>query len=240
MRKIIFLLIITGLNANMSAQFQDQRITEYDLQSFSTGEPTLLTNMDALYEGVKGTPYFIEDFKTGDIYFLDGTEIVQINIRYNIYKDELEFENSTSGMIFVIDRKRIKAFVLNESGDSLYFEYFNLKPDKPGEKSLVQVLNKGETRLLLKHKKLFIQADYKGAYSSGEKYDEFQNDKDYYLVKDNETIQRIRLNKKSVLKALGDNQSVLKEFSLTKKIDFSNPGDIVRLLVFYDHQRKDL
>lgn len=241
MRKIIFLLVITGLNANMSAQVQDQRITEHDLQSFSSGQPTLLTNMDALYEGVKGTPYFIEDFETGDIYFLDGTEIAQINIRYNIYKDELEFRNSTSGMIFVIDRKRIKAFVLNESGDSAYFEYFNLKPDKPGEKSLVQVLNKGETRLLLKHKKQFIQADYKGAYSSGEKYDEFQDDKDYYLVKDdNETVQRIRLNKKSVLKALGDNQSVLKEFSLMKKIDFSNPGDIVKLLEFYDRQKKDL
>lgn len=236
MRKIIFLLIINGFIANISAQNLDQRITEWDLQTFSVGKTNLLTNMDALYEGVKGTPYFIEDWKTGDISFLDGTEIIQINIRYNIYEDELEFKNSTSGQIFVIDRKRINGFRLNEPGDSLYFEYFNLKPDKPGEKSFVQVLYRGETRLLLKHKKQFIRADYQGAYANGNKYDEYKDDKDYFLVTDKETIQRIKLNKKSVLKALGDNQSALKEFSLKNKIDFSNPGDIVKLLVFYDRQ----
>lgn len=236
MRKIVVLLINISFYATITAQIPDQRITEYDLQSFTVGEPTLLTNMDALYEGVKGTPYLNEDFRTGDIYFTDGTGIVQINIRYNIYKDELEFKNSTSGIIFVIDRNKINGFRLNEPGDSLYFEYFDLKPDKRGEKSLVQILYKGKTVLLLKHKKLFIQADYKGAYASGEKYDEFQDDKDYYIVIDNEPIQKIRLNKKSVLKALGDNQSALKEFVSANKIDFNNTTEVAKLLKFYDSQ----
>ncbi len=237
MKKTVLLLISFGFYIIISAQVSDQNITEIDLQSLALGEPTLLRNIDALYEGVKGTPYFNEDFKTGDIYFPDGSKINQIAIRYNIYRDELEFKNSTSGKIFIIDKKRINGFKINDSGEDLHFEYFILKPDKPEEKVLIQVLYKGKTMLVLKHKKMFIKADYKGAYASGEKYDEFQDDKDYYLITDNDIVQKIRLNKRSVLKALDNNQSGLKEFSLNAKIDFSDPADVIKLLVFYDSQQ---
>lgn len=237
MRITVFLLILIGFDVHIYAQNPDQVITEYQLQSFLEGKLLFATNIESLYEGVKGTPYFNEEWKTGDVYFLDGTKIIQINIRYNIYQGELEFKNSTSGQIFVINRNMIDGFKINEQKDSLHFTYISLKPYKQGDKSIVQVLYEGKTRLLLKHKKAFKKADYQGAYAIGEKYDEYKDDKDYYLVTDSETIQKIRLNKKSVLKALGDNQSVLKEFASMNQIDFKNPGDILKLLVFYDSQK---
>jgi hypothetical protein len=234
MRIIIFLFIPIGFIVNMPAQDPVQRITEKELQSFSEGRPIVTTNMNALFEGVKGTPYFNEEWKTGDIYFTDGTEINQINIRYNIYKDELEFKNSTSGQAFKIDRARINGFRMNGPGNNLQFERFELDPGKSGEKSFIQVLYKGETMLLLKYKKQFIQADYKGAYSSGNKYDEYLDDKEYYLVKDNDTVRKIKLNRKSVLKALEDHQPALEEYASINKIDFTDPEDIIKLLSFYD------
>ncbi len=239
MKKAIILFIFMGFNMNMPAQDPVQRITENDLQSFSEGRPIATTNIDALYEGVKGSPYFTEEWSTGNIYFVDGTEIIQIDIRFNIYKDELEFKNSTSGQIFVIDKNRIKGFRLHEPVDSLYFEYLTLKPDKPGERSFIQVLYNGETRLLLKHKKQFIQADYKGAYASGNKYDEYRDDKDYYLAKDNLTVQKIRLNKKALLHALEDKQSMIKEYAAVNQIDFSSPVDVIRLLKLCDSHQPD-
>ncbi|HJX70815.1 MAG TPA: hypothetical protein VJ346_02650 [Bacteroidales bacterium] len=237
MRKISYLLLQTAFCMSTQAQVPDQGITEQDLQSFSEGKPMFTTNMEALYEGVKWTPYLNDEWQTGDVYFPDGTEIIQINIRYNVYKDELEFKNSTSGETFIINRDKINGFRIHEPEDSLYFEYFSLKPDKPEEKSFVQILYNGGTRLLLKHKKQFIKADYQGAYSTGNKYDEYLDDKDYYLVKDDGVYRKIKLNKKSVLSALEDSQAALKEYALKHMINFARPEDIIRLLVFYDSQR---
>ena len=237
MRKISYLLLQAAFCISTQAQVPDQGITEQDLQSFSEGKPMFTTNMEALYEGVKGTPYLNDEWQTGDVYFPDGTKIVQINIRYNVYKDELEFKNSTSGETFIINRDKINGFRIHEPEDSLYFEYFSLKPDKPEEKSFVQILYNGGTRLLLKHKKQFIKADYKGAYSTGNKFDEYLDDKDFYLVKDDGVYRKIKLNKKSVLSALEDSQDALKEYSLKHQIDYTNPEDIKKLLAFYDSQK---
>jgi hypothetical protein len=237
MRKIFYPIIQIAICLNLQAQNPANRITEKDLQSFSEGKLILTTNTDALYEGVKGTPYFNEEFLTGDVYFPDGTEIIRINIRYNIYRDELEFKNSTSGQTFIIDRNRISGFRFHEHEDSILFESFNFKPDKPEEKSFVQILYNGKTSLLLKHRKLFIPANYQGAYASGNKYDEYQDDKDYYLVKNDGSIEKIKLNRKSVMSALKDSQSVLKEYALNNKIDFTNPKDIIKMILFYDSKK---
>lgn len=221
---------------NILAQIPAQTITEQDLQSFSEGRTFVKTNINALYEGVKGTPYFNDEWLTGDVYFQDTTEINKISIRYNIYTDELEFINNTSGQVFVINSDKISGFRFHEPENPLYFKYMSLKPKKPDEKSFFQILYEGKTRLLLKHKKQFIQADYKGAYASGNKYDEYKDDKIYYLVKDDEPAQRIKLTNKSVLSALEDDQPVLKEYASDNKIDCTNPEDIIRLLKFYDNQ----
>jgi hypothetical protein len=239
MRRIFYPIMQIAICLNLQAQNPANRITERDLQSFSEGKFMPATNMDALYEGVKGTPYFNEEWLTGDVYFPDGTEIIRINIRYNIYSDELEFKNSTSGQTFIIDRNRISGFRFNEPGDSILFESFNFKPDTPEEKSFVQILYNGKTRFLLKHRKQFIPANYQGAYATGNKYDEYQDDKDYYLIRDDGSIEKIKLNRKSVMSALKDSQSVLKEFALNNKIDFTNPKDIIKILLFHDNKEKN-
>src|SRR4030043_62529 len=122
--------------------------------------------------------------------------------------------------MFTTNRDKINGFRIHEPEDSLHFEYFSFKPNKPEEKSFVQILYNGETRLLLKHKKQFIKADYQGAYSTGNKYDEYLDDKDYYLVKDDGVYRKIKLNKKSVLSALEDSRAALKEYALKHMINF--------------------
>lgn len=239
MRKISYFILQVAICMSIQAQIQGQQLTERDLQDFSAGKFIITTSPDALYEGVKGTPYFNEKWQPGDIAFTDGTEIVQINIRYNIYKDELEFKNSTSGQTFIIDRNMIDGFRFPDTGDTVNFKYFSLKPDKKEEKSCVQVLYDGKTMLLLKHKKQFIKADYQGAYAAGNKYDEYLNDNDYLLVKADGSVLKMKLNKRSVLSALKNSQSELKEYALKNQIDFSDPGGVIRLLRFYDNQDLD-
>lgn len=235
MRKISYIILQVALCMSIQPQAQGQQLTERDLQDISAGKFIIAASPDALYEGVKGTPYFNEKWQPGDVAFSDGTGIIQISIRYNIYKDELEFKNSTSGQTFIIHRNIIDGFRFSDAGDTVNFKYFSLKPEKQEEKSCVQVLYDGKTMLLLKHKKQFIKADYQGAYAAGNKYDEYLNDIDYFLVKTDGPIQKIKLNKRSVLSALKNSQAELKEYALKNQIDFSDPEGIIRLLRFYDN-----
>jgi hypothetical protein len=235
MRKISYFILQVAIYIGIQTQVQGQQLTEQDLQDFSAGKFIITTSPDALYEGVKGTPYFNEKWQPGDVAFSDGTEIIQISIRYNIYKDELEFKNSTSGQTFIIDRNMVEGFRFSGAGDTVNFKYFSLKPDKKEEKSCVQVLYDSRTMLLLKHKKQFVKADYQGAYAAGNKYDEYLNDNDYFLVKTDGSIQKMKPNKRSVMSALTNSQSELKEYALKNQIDFSDPDDVIRMLRFYDN-----
>ncbi len=237
MKKISYFILQVALC--MSIQTQGQQLTERDLQDFSAGKYITTTSPDALYEGLKGTPYFNEKWQPGDVAFSDGTEIIQISIRYNVYKDELEFKNSTSGQTFIINRNIIDGFRFSDADDTVNFTYLSLNPEKHEEKSCVQVLYDGKTMLLLKHKKQFIKADYQGAYATGNKYDEYLNDHDYFLVKTDGSIQKMKLNKRSVLSALKNSQTELKEYALKNHIDFSDPEDVIQLLRFYDNQNID-
>ena len=129
----------------------------------------------------------------------------------------------------------VEGFRFSGAGDTVNFKYFSLKPDKKEEKSCVQVLYDGRTMLLLKHKKQFVKADYQGAYAAGNKYDEYLNDNDYFLVKTDGSIQKMKPNKRSVMSALTNSQSELKEYALKNQIDFSDPDDVIRMLRFYDN-----
>lgn len=234
MKKFIFWIFPVFLYINTTAQVPVQKLTENDLQKLSRGSVITVPDVNSLYEGVKGTPYLTDKWEKGEIIFKNGTEIGNVKIRYNIYKDELEFMNSTSGKFFIIDRQQVEGFKLSIQDKILSFRNFNPKPEKNDEISFFMILYDGRVTLLLKYKKEFKPADYQGAYASGNRYDEYIDDHDYYFVNDTGNIEKIRLGKKSILSVLNNKEGEVKKYASENNISFSDEEDIVKLLTFYD------
>ncbi len=233
MRKIIPLLVIMLFITylSFSQETPAKTYSENDIQMFVSGRPSVITNMDALYEGVHGTPYFSEKWLIGDIYLTDNSQIKQVSLRYNIYKDELEYMNKTSGKSFIIQRNKIKGFLLQAEDSIRTFESIKFKAGKP-EENFTEVLYGGNINLLLQYKKIFTPANYKGAYSTGNKYDEYKDDQEYYLINSKGEVSKIKLSKKSITSALEEKEAEIQQYISSHSIDFSKLKDVLQLLTY--------
>jgi hypothetical protein len=229
---ILFILPAIAFGQNDNSMVK----TEENLRNISRSAGMVMTtNMDELYEGIKGTPYLFDTWKEGNIFLKDSSLIRDINIKYNIYTDDVLYLNSKSGDSLIIDRHRIDAFEIqgDSSADLLLFRDISLKPGSKDKSTFARVLYNGKTKLLIKYIKVFIKADYKGAYTAGRRYDEYTDNSQYYIIKDNE-LNRIRLNKKAIIKVLADRENEIKSFIDKEGTALDNENDVIKLLEYYD------
>jgi hypothetical protein len=210
--------------------------TEENLRNISrSADIVMTTNMDELYEGIKGTPYMFNSWKQGNIFLKDSSLIKDINIKYNIFTDDVLYINSTSGDSLIINRFLIDAFEIQGDApdDMLLFRDLRLKSGNSSRSTFARVLYNGETKLLIKYIKVFIKADYKGAYTAGRRYDEYTDNSQYYIMKNNE-LNKIKLNKKSITKVLADRESDIRSFIDREGTVLDNENDVIELLEYYD------
>ena len=238
--KVTFIILILVNTVVLShAQLTNTQVaTEENLLRISKRAGTVFTtNMDELYEGVRGTPYLFNEWKPGNIYLTDSTFIKNVNIKYNIYTDDLLYLNSTSGDSLIINRSMIWQFEIIDdlSNDIILLKEMSLKPGKKNKKVFVRVIYDGKSKLVLKYNKTFVRAHYKGAYAAGNKYDEYTDDYQYYIMKNGNETTKIKLNKKSVTKVLSDREDKIQSYINEHRPNLNNEDGIVELLEYYDN-----
>jgi hypothetical protein len=236
-KRVKFLLLVTTTTISFAQTDKTLVGTEENLRNISRlAGVVYTTNMDGLYEGIKGTPYLFNEWKKGNIYLIDNTYINDVSIKYNIYTDDILYLNSKSGDSLIIDRSLINSFEItgDNSNNLLLFKEISLRPYKKDKSTFVKVLYDGKSKFIVKYTKTFIKADYKGAYSAGRKYDEYIDDQQYYIMKDDNTPAKIKLNKKSVTKVLSDKDDKIKSYLNEHKLALDNEDDVERLLQYYD------
>jgi hypothetical protein len=236
-KRVIFLLLVTTTTISFAQTDKTLVGTEENLRNISRlAGVVYTTNMDGLYEGIKGTPYLFNEWKQGNIYLNDNTYINDVNIKYNIYTDDILYLNSKSGDSLIIDRSLINSFEIagDNSNNLLLFKEINLKPGKSDKSTFVKVIHDGKSKFIVKYSKTFIKADYKGAYSAGRKYDEYTDDFQYYIIKNESNPDKIKLNKRSVTKVLSDKDDKIKFYLDEHKLALDNEDDVAKLLQYYD------
>ena len=239
MKTVFFLLLLFNIIILSHAQTKHQSLvaSEENLLRVSKLSGTVYTTkMDELYEGVRGTPYLYDEWKLGNVYLTDNKLIKSVNIKYNIYTDELLYLNSSSGDSLIINRSMIDKFEIIDdlSDDLIVMEVMNLKPGNREKKTYVRVIYDGKSKFILKYVKTLINAFYEGAYAAGNKYDEYTDKYQYYLLTDENIITKIKLNKKSVIKVLSDRERKIKAFVNEQGLTLDNEDDVVRVLEYYD------
>jgi hypothetical protein len=236
-KSVIFILLITSTALSFAQPDKSLVGTEENLKNISRSAAFIMTtNMDELYEGIKGTPYLFNQWKQGNIYLNDNTYINDVNIKYNIYTDDVLYLHSKSGDSLIIDRSLINSFEITDdnSGNLVLFKEISLRPDKNDKSTFVKVLYDGKSKFIIKYTKTFIKADYKGAYSAGRKYDEYIDDYQYYIITNSTDPVKIKLNKKSVAKALSDKEDKIQSYLNEHHLNLNDEYGIAELLEYYD------
>lgn len=203
-----FFIVLLFSNTRFFAQDPTVTFTQDDLFRLSNLSPnsTGVTGFDLRYEGVKGTPYLFTQWVEGEV-FIKGKVTGGSKVKFNIdLQKHIVFFQFASGLVRGISAGVISHVIFHDSsGIRWTVKYLDseIVEDKKSGNRFYLVLHEGKKSTLYKSLvKNFKKADFQGAYSKDQRYDEYES-LDYYLVKqDSGLFERVKLKQKALEKAL--------------------------------------
>lgn len=185
--------------------------------------------VESKYIDVEGSTYMEETFAAGEVKLRQNGKWQQYpKARYDTFKDEFEYEQSSNSKLLRFDASHITEFKLNGS-------IFRCNFPAIGEwnnRHFYQVLYDGNIKLLKKiYTKLITPTDF----GSVTKASSFVREEKLYVLK-NEKIQYIKRKKSDVLAVLNDKESAIKDFVKSNQLDYSVESDVIKIMEFYDRE----
>lgn len=197
---------------------------------------------DNRYEGVKGTPLLFPEWQWGTIQFAkQDTFSTDFKLNVDLIKNTLIVQ-LRDGSLGEISANNVKAIqVKNQVGELMHWTVASEK-EVEGINSVrlkfYQSVYAGKMRLLKSTDKRFKKANYQGAYSNGNTFDEFLTDETYWLSIDGKVFEKIKIKRKDIENALSAQSAAVAELSKTNKLNLNEVKDVATLLQLLETAEK--
>ncbi len=178
------------------------------------------------YTEMEGSPYLNDAWSRGSVKAKNNGKTYELaKMRYDLYKDELEYEENQKPYRF---SSEITEFSTN---DGIFRSGFP-PTESLTARNFYQVLYDGNVKLL---KRNTVRIQLEKLYSSATQTKRFMKESALYLLKNGSMI-RLKKDKKSLLEALSDKQAQLETFINDEKLKMSKEEDILRVVERYEAQ----
>ena len=195
------------------------------------------TGHDFRYEGFRGSALFINEWIPGQVRLTDGRLFKDVPLKYNAYTKRLFMKNPVGDSIEVFSNL-MDSFVINDpvsKNDFVFKRFSTAKMAKNNAGDLFfLVLYEGKTSLVKLIHKTIKKADYKDPYSNNIPYDTFEDAHEYYVLKPDNTLTKVRKSKKSITEALSDKEPAVKDFLTQQHLAVKTEAELVRIIAKYD------
>ncbi len=194
---------------------------------------------DNRYEGTKGSPFLLDEFVKADIKLMGNVVLKSIPVKYNVFDNNVVYTDA-KGALLAFGANQVEQLSFNnpKTGTDVVLrklEGLETANPKAADKLVAFLFDGNATKFTVLHAKDLIKADYKGSsYSSGRTYDEFYDKNEYYLKSKNGKVEKVKLNKKSLLNSLADKEGEIKSYISKEKIDATTEAGWIKVLAYYD------
>ncbi len=198
---------------------------------------TQIRLVDNRYEGLRGTPYLIPNWSKGEIELVSGKTYANVPLKFDASSQNLVMLRPASKDSIILYANQIKRFAFQDADGNafLYRRYPDMKTDDAELKEgYFQVLYVGKNSLLKRVSKTIRKADYKQAYSADVRYDAYQENVTYYLLRPDQSLVKVKRSRKSLFDAVGGDEAALKAFADREKLTFKTDADLAQLVKFAD------
>ena len=239
MKYVLFFIITVLLSAITFAQTDTSELTSNaivenafkDIAQYGTN--TMVTFSSR--ENIRGSRYLFPNWVKGSV--TDKTNTNYNNPAYFFNYDKISyhlFMTTDKKDVIELDPENIKAFTLSNDAGAIY-AYEKIPVIDPA--AFLQVIKKdtGNYSAYKLTKTKFEKANYHtdGMVETGKNYDEYADEYQYYIVFKNSAYKKVELIKKSLVKALSDNQKAATYFK-DHKDDDVNESYLLELITFLD------
>jgi len=206
-------------------------IHNFNYYSYNNALSGQFTNFNNI-ENTKGKRYLFDNWVKGKVINAQGALVVNDSFSYNLDKVQNDLIVKNGSQVIIVDKKELGTFTLSDGNQEYTFERNELI--NPAQ--FFVVLAKNEKYALYKLiKTKFIKADYhtNGLSESGNTYDEYKDEADYYIVSIVEKkFQQFSLKKKSIKTAFESISNNSKEYFEQHKNDAIDEEFLKKLVVY--------
>ncbi|HEX9955636.1 MAG TPA: hypothetical protein VGA96_00225 [Fibrella sp.] len=188
--------------------------------------------------GLKGSPMLLPDWAPGEIILQSGKTITTGQVNYDVFNRQVAVKHSARDSVRY-ESAMVKQLILHPAGDAspLRYEHVpNLVTDEAALKTeLLRIIHQGAYSLVELPIKTFIKAPAKQVYGGlGEMSNEYRNESVYYLVRPDQTAERVKLSRKSLVRALKEKGSSFESYLKANSVDLDNEQEVAKALASLD------
>ena len=177
---------------------------------------------------ITGSPYLTKRFTPATILRTDGTEIKDFKLRYNIYKNTMEFEKNGEVLAIANPATVQKIFM-----DGKIFTYSNYAISKNVNSSYFEVLYEGSYQLLKKYE-VTINEPTEKAYSLDSV--RFVRKSPQFYLRSSDGMAHLFYSQKSLIKVLQPiSQNVIDQIHV-HKINAKDEKQLIELMHYIDQK----
>jgi len=230
---VVIILIINNAYSQGNSLYQTGINAEQNLKAIGNLTPNSVggVGFDTRYEGIKGSPRLFDTLLPSSIQVKGEDYIIQLQTDLDLVGNTLIFIHPETAKLYSIPSDIVKQVIISRDGKELVFrttEGRNFEK-KIKEQKFFQVLIEGPVQFIKMPIKDFIEASYKGAYSSDRRYDEYKLLYKYYIMSSDNIFRQTKLTKKSLIKLFPDRKELIIK-TIESKTYLNNEEMVLSLL----------
>ncbi len=191
----------------------------------------MLRARDNMYEKIEGTPYLNNDFLNGSLITSDSLIIKDVQLRYNIYLDQMEALLSGSADPRVVTSPRSFLYFQFNNRTFIYTSFLENNNPKQG---YFELANRGKHQVLIRRNITYREAEEARGFSDPKPPRFIKRPDIYYIRYDRGLPEEIRLNRRNVLSAFDSNRDEIEDFVKNNNLSYRNGDDLVRIVEYHN------
>jgi len=228
MKRLLLSSMVLLLTANcLIAQSREGTPVVYDVIhrfELPPGQNKIIINDSR--PNLDGSQYLYDDWQKGSIFLNSGDTIKTIKLRFNVFKNEMQFQNNDQ--VYAIGSpENIKEIILGAHS----FIYLNYNEDGKPKKSYFEIISRGNSCLLQFYYSEILPSNFNVALNSGNKNDQLSMKKKYFLKK-GDTVIQIDKKGKNIVSAFELRGKEIQKYAKNNKLSFKNESDLIAIINF--------
>lgn len=203
---IRLLLVLPAMVFTVAAYAQQTPIgqvgnaAQANVDALATGAAAVIPHGSAY--GLIGSPYVENSWLPARLKMTTGVPLAPVPVKYDVLNHRLLMLPLHRKDSLVLDDRKLASFELDVPARGLQparvrrFRRFTEAPVLSQRAEYVEVLHEGKYALLKRYAKTLRKANYQGAYSTGERYDEVEDKITYYLLRPDGQLLPVKLGLK--------------------------------------------
>lgn len=177
--------------------------------------------------GPEGSMYLSDGFIEGTVLLADNTVLSELQLRYNVYFEQMQFIRGEDTMAFA--RPDEISHILMDNKKFIYCEFLN---DGVIDSSYFTVLADGDCCLLQRNIVKYHRVP--GEQNDACEKDTFYKSCDLYLKKGDYPAVKTRCSRKSILRSLADRGQEIKAFMKKEGLKIKTAEEMARVVDHYN------